>query len=62
MTIRLDSTQISIVVRCSECPWWSGFADTKVEGWRVGAGHDDRVHPANRQASDALSKARRHAG
>ncbi|GAA4178961.1 hypothetical protein [Gryllotalpicola koreensis] len=42
--IKLDSTQISTVVLCTECPWWHGFADTKDEGWKVGARHEQAIH------------------
>lgn len=58
--IRLDSTQISTVVLCTRCPWWHGFADTRAEGWRVGASHETRAHPDTDNARDALaSRARR---
>jgi hypothetical protein len=52
--IRLDSTQISTVVTCTRCPWWHGFADTRGEGWRVGARHEERAHPGDEQARNAL--------
>lgn len=62
MTIKLDvsqsATHCSIVVTCSHCPHWRAFAFGREEGWTSGARHDDRVHPANRQASDTLSKIR----
>lgn len=57
--IRLDSTQISVVVTCSSCPWWYGFADSRIEGWRVGARHEQRAHPESEQARDALRHAAR---
>lgn len=56
MTIRLDSTQISTVVMCSDCPWWYGFADSRDEGWRVGARHELRAHPETKQARETLRK------
>jgi len=63
--IKLDSTQISTVVMCSDCPWWRGFADSRTEGWRVGARHEERAHKDRQQARNALAKrverARRHA-
>jgi hypothetical protein len=55
MTIKLDSTQISVVVMCTRCPWWHGFADSRTEGWRVGARHEQRAHPDTDNARDALS-------
>lgn len=54
--IRLDSTQISTVVMCSRCPWWHGFADSRTEGWRVGARHEERAHPDSDNAREALAK------
>lgn len=63
MTIRLDSTKISVVVKCTLCPFWSAFADTKDEGWGIGAAHEERAHPELEQARHARdehrSKARR---
>lgn len=63
MTIKLDSTHYSTVVTCSDCPWWYGFADSKSEGWSVGARHEQRAHPERDQARNAhdqrLSRARR---
>jgi len=54
MTIKLDSTQISTVVLCDQCPWWRGFADSRDEGWRVGARHEERMHPGQHNAREAL--------
>lgn len=56
MTITLDSTKISTVVRCTDCPWWAAFADSALEGRRVGAAHEQRAHRQNEQARDALRK------
>jgi hypothetical protein len=56
MTISLDSTQISTVVLCDRCPWWRGFADSRDEGWTVGAGHEQRAHPQDDQARNALDQ------
>lgn len=54
--ITLDSTQISTVVTCTVCPWWFGFADSRDEGWRVGAQHEERAHPELDQARNTLDK------
>lgn len=66
--IKLDSTQISTVVLCDLCPWWRGFADNRVAGWKVGGGHEERVHPeltqarrASLMAQKAADAANRHA-
>lgn len=61
MTIKLDSTQISTVVMCTRCPWWHGFADSRKEGWRVGARHEERAHPDSDNARAALAEADRRA-
>lgn len=58
MTIRLDSTQISTVVLCDECPWWRGFADSRPQGWGVGAAHEKRTHGANGNAANAIEATR----
>lgn len=58
MTIKLDSTQISTVVCCTLCPWWRGFADTREQGWIVGARHEERAHPQLDQARNTLDKRR----
>jgi hypothetical protein len=57
MTIKLDSTQISTVVLCTECPWWRGFADTRTEGWKVGARHEQGAHGRMGNAGDAVNAA-----
>lgn len=56
MTIKLDSTRYSTVVTCDNCPWWFGFADSKAEGWRVGARHEERAHPEQYQARATRDK------
>lgn len=55
--IRLDFTQLSVVVKCDECPHWYGFAFDRLHGWRVAANHETNVHPESRQAEKALEKA-----
>lgn len=59
MTISLDYTTISVVVLCTDCPWWAGAADSKLEGWKVGTAHQARVHPGAEQAAAALASCRR---
>ena len=53
MTIRLDSTRVSVVVTCTLCPWWSAFAFTKEEGWAAAGTHEEQVHPDLQQARNA---------
>lgn len=60
--IRLDRTQISVVVTCSACPNWAAFAWDNIDGWRVGRDHEANVHPGNRQAAAAYAKAAERAG
>lgn len=56
MTIKLDSTKFSTVVRCDECPWWAAFAEDKLDGLRVGDRHEARNHPRGpRGARSALT-------
>lgn len=59
--IVLDSTTISVAVRCTDCPWWYGFALDKIEGWTVGARHQRNHHPSVQQAEQNLIRARKHA-
>ena len=59
--VRLDSTRISVVVTCTSCPWWYGFALDKIEGWGVGARHQRMHHPTVQQAEQNLIRARKHA-
>lgn len=59
--ISLDYTQLSVVVRCDECPWWYGFGFDRIHGWTVGRDHELRVHPGYTQAASALMKAEKAA-
>jgi hypothetical protein len=59
--IRLDFTQLSVVVKCDECPWWYGFAFDRLHGWRVARDHEASVHPESFQAAKALDTAERAA-
>ena len=61
MTIKLDTTRHRTVVTCDKCPWWYGFADSKGEGRRVGARHEQRAHPDEDQARRMLDEADRRA-
>ncbi|EQM75927.1 MULTISPECIES: hypothetical protein [Microbacterium] len=59
--ISLDSTPVSTVVLCSRCPGYADLADSRTEGWRIGARHEERAHPDIDQARDTLSKIRARA-
>jgi hypothetical protein len=54
MTIRLDSTSESVVIVCTDCPHWSGFAFTKDDAWKRAAAHEEQVHPGQEKARNAL--------
>lgn len=56
--IKLDKSECSIVVRCTGCQPWYGFALDIVEAWQVGARHQERAHPGNMQAAKSLHMAR----
>ncbi|MGW9159610.1 hypothetical protein [Microbacterium sp. NPDC055665] len=59
--IRLDCTQISVVIVCETCGVWHAFAFSKLEGWERAAAHEKRAHPGETQAQDALSEMQRKA-
>jgi hypothetical protein len=63
MTIRHDSTDISTVTTCSECPYWSSFSSSRDEAEERAARHRMNVHGlpearARRAGRDAEAKAR----
>lgn len=61
MTIKLDKSAASfILVKCTECPYWNGFADAGnlAQGWAVGARHEKLAHPGETQAQGNLSHAK----
>lgn len=58
--IKLDKSSSSVVVLCTECPYWRGFGFDREHGWRVGAAHEKNLHPeAKQQAQKALGSAKR---
>lgn len=62
--IRLDCTKDSVVIVCDSCGVWHAFAFSKGEGWERAAAHEERAHPGEHQARNALStfrKRERHA-
>lgn len=57
MTIKLDKSAASfILVTCTECPYWNGYADAGniAQGWSVGATHEKALHPGDKQAQANL--------
>jgi hypothetical protein len=61
MTIKLDKSTSSVVVKCTDCPYWYGFGFDIEHGWRVGAAHEKSIHPGEKQAQANLVNARKHA-
>lgn len=58
MTIRVDSTTISTVVTCTQCPFWYAFRWTRAEGWEAGAAHESRMHPDSLNARRSRTRYR----
>lgn len=58
MTIRVDVTEISTVVRCSSCPgwYWAGGGRERDRGHKVAMLHEASVHPGQLQAHEAARK------
>lgn len=52
--LKLDFTTNSVVITCSRCSWWSGFAFDRIEGWTRAAAHEAAFHPSDEQARKAL--------
>ena len=45
MTIKLDESPVSgILITCTECPYWYAFRFDRVEAYKSGEGHAERVH------------------
>lgn len=60
--IKLDKSSSSfILVLCTRCPHWHGYADAGnvAQGWAVGAGHEKALHPTEKQAQANLIHARK---
>jgi hypothetical protein len=45
MSIKLDISPTSIVIYCTDCGHWRGFAFDREDAERRGASHEERVHP-----------------
>lgn len=54
MSIKLDFTQHSIVVVCSDCPTWRALRFTRAEAWTAAANHELTLHPERLQARESL--------
>lgn len=62
MTVRLDFTRESVVVWCDLCPPFAECALDRLGAWRLGAAHEEFVHPSFRQARHSLWHALNAAG
>ncbi|WP_309105026.1 hypothetical protein [Microbacterium sp.] len=60
--IRLDCTRVSIVIVCTDCPYWRAMRFTKHEAWKCAADHEKRTHPGLTQAQNAFTKHRAREG
>lgn len=62
MSARVDSTDYSTVVWCTQCPDWGETANDQFAGHKVARAHEDDVHPESRNAEKNLRKfEKRHA-
>ena len=62
MSARVDSTDYSTVVWCTECPGWGTSADDEFAGHKLARAHERNVHPESRNAETNLHKfEKRHA-
>lgn len=62
MAIRLDVSEYSVVVHCTDCPGWIVLSSSRVEGHARANEHERSVHPEQRTAESAAGMyARRHA-
>lgn len=50
--IKLDSTQHSTVVHCTECPSWAVLCSTPQAGERIAEQHERDVHPGRSTVRD----------
>ncbi len=44
MAVKLDISPCSVVVYCTECPFWRAFAWDREEGYAAGILHEERIH------------------
>lgn len=65
--IKLDSTNVSIVIICSLCPWRHAIAGTgqrnhdRAKGYAIGATHETSAHDGSYGAFRASQKAAQRA-
>ena len=57
MSRYVEASFTLVVARCEECPHWFGYADSRVEAWKVARTHERAVHRGEKQALRALNSA-----
>jgi hypothetical protein len=65
MAIRIDATEISVVVYCTSCGHWASFAWTQAEAELTAIQHEELVHPESTNARDRSAtrqRVQRHRG
>lgn len=51
--IKLDtSTASGILITCTECPYWFSFRFDRIEAYRSGEDHAQRVHAVPAEVAD----------
>lgn len=62
MPIRLDHSERTVVVYCTDCPGWADIALNAQRAHQLAVEHERRVHPGAAQAKHAREEwTRRHA-
>lgn len=59
MSAKVDASPFSVVAWCDECPWWTEFARDAAHGHSLAIAHENREHPASRNAAANASKWRK---
>lgn len=63
MAIKLDESDTSVVVYCTDCGHWRAFTWTREEGEAAAIRHEENVHPtsyAARNRRATRERVRRH--
>lgn len=63
MPVKLDRSDRTVVVYCTDCPGWADLALGDARGHDLAVDHERRVHPGAEQAKHARETWQaRHAG
>jgi hypothetical protein len=52
MTIKLDLSPSTVVVWCTECPWFQDLTTARVAAHNLAVDHEVEAHPESRRARD----------